>query len=104
MELDPKGDAPNSLGKRLAHEIMPTTRTMTEAADNSTGVIVPAGITTGKIVQFEGADKNQSVNDLSNTPRKSEHKKKLRGGDGTAVDSASTSELAASVREDRQTQ
>lgn len=103
MELDPKGEALNVLGKRSAQEVVPTVKATTEVVDNS-GAIVPAGFTAGIIDQFEGADKDPSVNDLSNTPRKSEYKKKFKGVDGTAVDSASTSDLAASVREDRQSQ
>lgn len=93
----------NTLGKRIAADSVTLTLYANNLSGSSTD-IVPVGITAEIVEQFEGADEVLTKDGVDGTPQKSANRKKLRVENGTAIDSATTNEVAASTSGDRRSQ
>ena len=91
-------DDPLILGKRGADDSS-TSHTITgeEVVDMIVGALVPLGIIADRVAKFEGPDPPNISN--GGTPQKNANKKKLKGVEGDAADSAAvtkTLEISAS--------
>lgn len=105
-EKEQQKDDLNVLGKRVAEDSgsLPAGSAVADIFDKNSGAIVPLGNTSVIIDQFEAPEEELPNNNITGTPQKNVNKKKLKGGDGMAVDSTTASGSAASMAEDRRGQ